>query len=420
MRDDKPIIHSMTQMDFYKFTMGQEVFLNHPDVPVCYGFKCRTKSVRLPDHIDIGQLREELDHVRSLRFTNSELHYLRGTNEYQERMFSEPYLQFLKNLHLPEYHLEYRDGETILQFPGKWSEAIYWEIPPLAIVNELYYRSQMKKLSKFEQECIYAEGLRRLQEKIKILKTRPDIRFSEFGTRRAFSQEWLRRVNEILADELPSSQFMGTSNTYLAMLHGLLPMGTSAHERDMGLAAIMDNDPEGNGIRASLSQSLQNWWDLYRHGLSIALPDTFGSNFFFRTFTPAQARMWKGLRWDSGDPIAGILNETIPYYRRCGLSDAEIRNKLFIPSDGLELPQMIQIQDLCGHLISLLYGWGTNLTNDLGFAALSIVIKLIMAAGRGTVKLSNNPAKGMGDEKDQKRYIQVVDYHGQDRVECKY
>lgn len=417
---DKPIIQSLLYTDFYKFTMGQEVFMNNPNVPVRYEFRCRTKSVRLADHIDIGQLREELDHVKTLRFNKSELHYLRGTNEYQERMFREPYLDFLGNLHLPDYSLEYRDGSMDLGFPGKWSETIYWEIYVLPIINELYYRSLMKGLSRFEKECVYAEGLRRLQEKIRILKTRPDIRFSEFGTRRAFSVAWLDRVNEILTEELPPSQFLGTSNTYCAMKYGTLPMGTSAHERDMALAAMMDNDAEGNGVRASLSRSLHNWWEMYGRGLSIALTDTFGTDFFFRTMTPAQAHAWKGLRQDSGDPIRFIREKAIPFYKRCGLSDAEIRSKLIIPSDGLELPLMIQIQDLCGKLVSLSYGWGTNLTNDLGFSALSNVIKIIEAAGRGTVKLSDNPAKAMGSSDDVQRYIKFVDYHGQERVECTY
>ena len=136
--------------------------------------------------------------------------------------------------------------------------------------------------------------------------------------------------------------------------------------------------------------------------------------------TPAQAHAWKGLRQDSGDPIEFIRARAIPFYKRCGLSDKEIQSKLIIPSDGLELPLMIRIQDLFGKLVSLSYGWGTNLTNDLGFSALSIVIKIIEAAGRGTVKLSDNPAKAMGSPEDVAQYTKFVDYHGQERVECTY
>ncbi len=137
----EPIIQSLLDVDFYKFTMGQLVFLKYPNVPVRYAFKNRTKQVRLAKAISEDELRVELDHVRTLQFNNSELHYLRGTNEYGERMFVEPYLEFLKTLRLPECHLEFKDDNIILEFAGKWSEVIYWETIALAIINELYYCS---------------------------------------------------------------------------------------------------------------------------------------------------------------------------------------------------------------------------------------------------------------------------------------
>jgi len=154
-----PIIESLLDVDFYKFTMGQMVFLRYPDVPVTYALTNRTPEIRLASVVDEVELRGELDHVRSLRFNNSELHYLRGTNEYGDRMFSEDYLDFLRELELPAYELEEVDGSFQLSFKGLWSHAIYWETIALALVNELYYRSLLGELSRFERDLVYAEGV---------------------------------------------------------------------------------------------------------------------------------------------------------------------------------------------------------------------------------------------------------------------
>ena len=145
-----PIMQSLLDTDFYKFTMGHWVFKRYPNVPVRYAFKNRTARVRLAEYIDEAELRRELDHVRTLRVNPSELHYLRGTNEYGDGIFSEAYLHFLKELRLPPYELEYMDGTYTLEFSGLWCEAIYWETLALSIINELYYRACMERLSAFE------------------------------------------------------------------------------------------------------------------------------------------------------------------------------------------------------------------------------------------------------------------------------
>ncbi|HEY7700148.1 MAG TPA: nicotinate phosphoribosyltransferase, partial [Vicinamibacteria bacterium] len=168
-----PIIQSLLDLDFYKFTMGQLVFLKYREVPVIYSLVNRTREVRLAEFIDEAGLRQELDHVRSLSFNNSELHYLRGTNEYGERMFRENYLDFLRALQLPAYELEEVDGSFRLQFGGDWARTIYWETIALAVVNELYYRRRRKPLSRFEQDLVFARGKMRLAEKIRELRRHP-------------------------------------------------------------------------------------------------------------------------------------------------------------------------------------------------------------------------------------------------------
>ncbi len=413
-KKDEPIIRSLLDTDFYKFTMGQVVFNRYRDIPVTYAFKNRTKGICLADHVRIDDLHCELDHVRTLRFNKTELHYHRGTNEYQERMFFEDYLSFLANLRLPPYDLEIVNGDLRLEFSGKWSEAIYWETFALSIVNELYYRSLLKKMSRFERECVFATGQLRLAEKIRKLKARPDITFTDFGTRRRFNRNNQDYVVGTLANELPTTQFLGTSNTYLAMKYGILPMGTDAHERFMVMAGIMGETDEG--VLHATAKVLDDWWQQYGQGLSIALTDTFGTDFFFRCMSPGHARDWKGLRQDSGDPIV-FGEKAIEFYKGYGIDPMA---KLIVFSDGLDVDTIIKIADHFNGRIKCTFGWGTNLTNDLGFPALSLVVKTIRANGRPLVKLSDNLAKAIGEPQEVERYKRICGYTNTAYKECRY
>jgi nicotinate phosphoribosyltransferase len=405
-----PIIQSLLDLDFYKFTMGQLVFLKYREVPVVYSLVNRSREVRLAELIDEGELREELDHVRSLRLNNSELHYLRGTNEYRERMFRESYLEFLRELQFPPYELEEVDGSFRLQFRGDWARCIYWETVALSIVNELYYRSLMKPLSRFERDLVFARGKMRLAEKIRLLRRQPEISFVDFGTRRRFSREWQHYVDRTLAEELPH-QFLGTSSTESALLHGLVPMGTSAHELTMVMSGIMHDSDDL--IRASHNRVLQDWWELYGWGLSVAVTDTYGSEFFFRDMGPEQARAWKGLRHDSGDPFE-FGERAIRFYQDLGIDP---REKLLIFSDGLELSTIFALNRRFRDRVKLSFGWGTNLTNDMGFEPISIVVKAIEANGHRTVKLSDNLAKATGSREDIERFKRIFG-HSHEREEA--
>ncbi len=412
----KPIITSLLDTDFYKFTMGQVVFNRYRDIPVTYAFKNRTKDVHLTNYINMEELREQLDHVRTLRFNKTELHYLRGTNEYQERMFCEDYLSFLANLKLPPYDLEIINRDLRLEFPGKWSEAIYWETLALSIINELYFRSLMNKMDRFEKECVFATGQLRLAEKIKKLRERPDITFTDFGTRRRFSGDWQSYVVKTLADEFPPTQFIGTSNTRLALDHGILPMGTNAHEMFMVIAGILDQQDLSGGILYATDVVLDDWWNQYGWGLSIALTDTFGTDLFFSRMLLGQARDWKGLRQDSGDPIA-FGEKAIEFYQNYGIDPT---NKLIVFSDGLDVDMIIKIADHFKGRIKCTFGWGTNLTNDLGFPALSLVVKTVRANERPLVKLSDNLAKAIGESQEVERYKRICGYTNTAYKECRY
>lgn len=410
---DEPIINSLMDVDFYKFTMGQLIFAKHKDVPVRSKFKNRTAGVSLPKIIPIEMLREQLDHARTLRFDNSELHYLRGTNEYQERMFKEDYLQFLKGMQLPEYELEHVGDDLRLEFPGAWSNTSHWETIALSIVNELYYRQQLAGMSQLGRDAVYATGVQRLLEKIKILRQYPELTFSDFGTRRRFSREWQKYVVSMLAAELPN-QLKGTSNTKLAMDLGLVPTGTAAHEMDMGYSGIYHDDDDS--IRNSHHLFLHDWREMYGWGLSINLTDTYGTNFFFKDFGLEEAKHDKGLRQDSGDPFI-FGHKAIDFYKNL---EIEHQKKMVVFSDGLDVYKMVNLHKEFHQQFIDTYGWGTDETNDLGLMPLSLVIKLAESNGHGTVKLSDNLNKATGNPEDVARFKKIFGYANEFSETCKY
>lgn len=425
-----PIVRSRLEPDFYKFTMGQLIWRKYCQVPVTFAFRNRTPQAVLGRDLDLGELREQLDHARSLSFTNSELHYLRGTNEYQDRMFAEDYLEYLRTLRLPPYQLERRGDDLFLEFTGPWGEVTYWETIALSIVNEVYSRTLLRTRTRFEREAIHAEGVRRLRDTIATLRDHPAIVFSDFGTRRRFSAAWQHYVDETLRDELNGGdvqgRFLGTSNTYSAMTAGLVPMGTSAHELPMVLAGLLDTgDDDPQWLERAQRQVVDDWWDQYGWGLSIFLPDTFGTDLFLRVVTEDDLVRWKGFRWDSGDLFA-FASRIVAAYRQAGVSPAD---KMLVASDALDLPLMIEAQARLGHVLRVSYGWGTGLTNDLlerrmidghWFGPMSLVVKPTRANGRGLVKLSDNPAKASGAAQDVLRYKRAARYTDRPAVALTY
>ena len=406
------IIKSLIDVDFYKFTMGQLIWKKWRDVPVRFSFKNRTKSVVLTKYIPENRLRHELDAVRSLWFSKPELDYLRNVRNCGMQMFSEEYLHFLEYLVLPAYELSYGRDEFKLEFAGDWSEVTYWETLALSVVNELYYQSILSNLPELERERVQTEGQKRLGQKIETLRSNPAVGFSDFGTRRRFGREWQDCVVDTLATKLPG-QFRGTSNILLAMKHNLHPIGTNAHEMQMVLAGIQKTDA---GMLDSQNQFLKAWFDEYGEALSIFLPDTFGSDFFLRKLPKEFAEKWKGFRHDSGQPLE-FAEKIIAYYKSLGIDPKE---KLIVFSDGLELPVILELHNHLKERIAITFGWGTNLTNDLGFAPLSLVVKATEASGSPLVKLSDNIAKAVGEQNEIKRYVELFEYEVSYSKDCLY
>jgi nicotinate phosphoribosyltransferase len=415
-KDDKPIIDSRLDLDFYKITMGQFIFLFYRTLEVVFGFKNRTKKIKLPQHIDIGQLRENLDHVMTLQPTKKEISFLDGLRLSDRKTFKPEYLNFFGKSRLPQYELKIgEDGELDIRFPGSWAESTYWETQCMSIITELFTWSQMKNLAQGERKRIVNEAEAKLRAKIKRLNKVLNAKvITEFGTRRRAFKVFQRRVIDILRTE-GEKIYAGTSNVMFSMEDGTDPKGTFAHEIYMALAALMGMLDDDEGLKNSHNEVLKKWWELYGRDLSIALTDTFGTGFFFQDMTCEQAGEWKGLRHDSGDAI--IFGEkAIEFYNDHCVDPAK---KIVLFSDGLDDDEIVRIfTHFAGRLISL-FGWGTTLTNDLGFPNLSIIVKVLMAGGRGTVKLSDNIAKAMGSENDIARYKRVFGYNVDYFKECK-
>ena len=398
------MIHSLLDIDSYKPTMAQVAWKHFRNVPVTYSFKNRTNSIALAEHIKTDDLIREFELARELRFIDKEISFLRSSRYILSGLFNERFLIFLESLKLPPVVVKIPDGQFQIEAGSAWPEAIFWETIILGIVNELYYQS-LEKSGAFDLRDAQAEGARRLDEKIKILKQHPHIKFIEFGTRRRFSRDWQEYVLARLLQEVPN-QVLGTSNILLAKKFGIKPIGTFANEMYMVFSGIFGQDDEA--IRSSHNKVLECWWEEYGETLSIALADTYGSDFFFRDFTKEQAQKWRGLRQDSGDPIA-FGEKAIAFYEKHGIDPSD---KIIVFSDGLDIEAIVKIADHFSGRIQTVFGWGTNLTNDLGLKPLSLVVKAVEANGRRLVKLSDNLAKATGSPEDIDRFKRIFGHSG--------
>ncbi len=411
-----PIIRSLLDTDFYKLLMLQMIWKLYPQVNATFTLINRTTSVRLADEIDEQELRDQLDHVRSLRLTKKEMIWLAGNSFYGRAQIFEPeFLAWLGNLQLPEYELAKRDGQYELTFHGSWMETTLWEIPALAIINELRSRAAMRSLGYFTLDVLYARAKAKMWAKVERLRELPGLRISDFGTRRRHSFLWQRWCVEALKEGIGPA-FTGTSNVLLAMDSDLEAVGTNAHELPMVIAALANSDTE---LAAAPYQVLKDWKRLYGGNLLIVLPDAFGTTSFLEN-APEWVADWTGFRPDSAPPIEGG-EKIIDWWKKMG---SDPRQKLLIFSDGLDVDAIIDTYRHFAGRVRMSFGWGTNLTNDFagcapreiaGLKPISIVCKVSEANGRPAVKLSDNPRKATGDPAEVERYLRF--FGSQDRVE---
>jgi len=403
-----PIIRSLLDTDFYKLLMLQMIWGLYRDVDATFSLTNRTTSVKLAEEIDIAELREQLDHAREIRFTKKEMIWLAGNTFYgTKQIFSPQFLAWLEDFQLPEYELSQRDGQFELHFPGKWVETAMWEIPALAIINELRSRRAMRGMGRFALDVLYARAKAKTWEKVERLKQLPDLKISDFGTRRRHSFLWQRWCVEALKEGLGDA-LTGTSNVLLAMDTDLEALGTNAHELPMVAAALAEGD---EALRMSPYKVLQDWQSYYGGNLLIVLPDAFGTASFLEN-APDWVADWTGFRPDSAPAISGG-EKIIEWWRERG---RDPREKLLIFSDGLDIETIEAAYRHFEGRVRMSFGWGTNLTNDFAgtapmdtpqLAPISLVIKDSSANGRPAVKLSDNPAKAVGDPDEIARYRRV-------------
>ncbi|MDQ0069020.1 nicotinate phosphoribosyltransferase [Variovorax boronicumulans] len=397
------IIHSLLDTDLYKFTMMQVVLHHFPGARVEYRFKCRNPGVDLAQFA--GQIRDEVRSLCSLQFRDAELAYLRSM-----RFIKSDFVDFLGLFRLNEKYINIipqSSGELEIRIQGPWLHTILFEIPVLAIVNEVYFRNTQKKPD-------IDEGRRRLETKITQLQDAglADLKIADYGTRRRFSKDWheevLRTLNSRLGAVTPPPmqakpgarlpQLAGTSNVLYAMKLGLIPLGTMAHEYLQACQAL------GPRLRDSQIFGFESWAREYRGDLGIALSDVYGMSAFLRDFDLYFCKLFDGARHDSGDPFQWGERMLAHYVA----NRVDPLTKTLIFSDGLTVPRTIELYQQFRGRCQLAFGIGTNLTNDLGYEPLQIVIKMINCNGQPVAKLSDTPSKNMCEDEKYLAYLRQV------------
>ena len=387
------IIRSLLDTDLYKFTMMQAVLHQFPGAQVEYRFKCRNEGIPLAPYAD--EVNRQVDALCELRFSKDELDYLRAL-----RYVKSDFVDFLALFHFNRAHITIRPAGDDLEILiiGPWLHTILFEVPILAIVNEVYFR-------RTHPEPDHAEGRKRLAAKLDLVDALPvDLGFSfaDYGTRRRFSHDWQHEVLATVKARVPHA-FVGTSNAFFAKELGLLAVGTMAHEWLQAAQAL------GPRLRDSQRWAFQKWADEYRGDLGIALSDVAGLKAFMRDFDMYFCKLFDGARHDSGEPIA--WGEAIINHYLANRVDPKTKSLVF--SDGLSFPRAIEIAKHFQGRAKTAFGIGTNLTNDLGYTPLQIVLKMVRCNGQPVAKLSDTPAKTMCDDVSYLAYLKQVFEIGQ-------
>jgi len=382
------IIESMLDNDLYKFTMQQAVLHQFSDAIVEYKFKCRTEDINFLK--EFSKITSEIRNLSFLEFEDEDLDYLSSL-----RFMKRDYVDFLRtykfNIDYVKSHLLHspEKDEFELRIKGPWLQTILFEVPILAIISEVYTTSQL------DFDIRIAE--RNLKRKVKLLRGLP-IKFVDFGTRRRSCRSWQNYITDALHRLLPNN-FVGTSNVYFAKKHNITPIGTMAHEWIQAHQAL------GYRLIDSQKMAFENWAKEYRGDLGIALSDTLGVDVFLKDFDLFLAKLFDGVRQDSGDPEEFIYKIT-NHYKKLGI---DLKTKTIVFSDGLDFNKMVRLYMLSTQQgINSSFGIGTNLTNDCGTRPIQIVIKMVSCNGTAVAKVSDSPGKGMCEDKNYEDYLKRV------------
>lgn len=389
----EPVITSLLDTDLYKFTMWQTMLHRHPQTQAEYRFVCRNQpAYPLTELLD--EVNAELDALCALSFTEDELRYLGGL-----RYIKSDFVDFLRIFRFQRGFIQaFAEGDQLrIVAKGPQVHVMAFEIFVLAIVNELYFR-------RFDRAAAEVEGRRRLEAKIATIEAfvqQPALRHPfelfDFGVRRRFSRPWQREVVQAFSARLPQV-FKGTSNVRLACDLGLVPIGTMAHEYLQTYQAL------GVRLRDSQKAALEDWVQEYRGDLGIALTDVVGMDAFLADFDLYFAKLFDGLRHDSGDPLVWA-EKALAHYAKLRIDP---HTKRLVFSDGLTVDKAIALYRALGDRTQLGFGIGTHLSNDVGLQTLNIVMKLTSANGQPVAKLSDSPGKTLCDDATFLAYLRQV------------
>jgi nicotinate phosphoribosyltransferase len=384
------IIPSLLDTDLYKFTMMQVVLHHFPGAQVEYRFKCRSEGTNLRPYVD--EIRDEVRALCGVRFGAEELDYLRSW-----RFLKSDFVDLLGLFQLDERFITIEplvgsDTEIDISIKGPWLHTILFEVPVLSIVSEVYFRNT-------QPDAPLPDGRRRLAAKIDQINgvADPEFRIADYGTRRRFSRRWQDEVVKTLKDGI-GAKFVGTSNVDLAMRYGLTPLGTMAHEYLQACQAV------GPRLRDSQVFAFNTWAREYRGDLGIALSDVCGMDAFLRDFDLFFCKLFDGVRHDSGDPFEWG-EKLIAHYQRMRIDP---RSKTMVFSDSLNVPLAIRLFEYFRGRMHTAFGIGTNLTNDVGFEPLQIVIKMTRCNGQPVAKISDEPSKTMDYDPSYVAYLREV------------
>ena len=389
----QPVINSLLDTDLYKFTMWQTMLHRHPQTQAEYTFVCRNEpGYPLAELVD--EVNEQLDHLCSLQFHADELAYLGGL-----RFMRSDFVNFLRLFHFQRESISARANGKKLEIVanGPQVHVMAFEIYVLAIVNELYFR-------RFDAAAAWQEGRKRLGAKIEQLRAfgrrparRHPFEFFDFGVRRRFSRDWQHEVVSTFKREVPQ-YFKGVSNVLYARDLGLVPIGTMAHEY------LQTYQTLGVRLRDFQRAALEDWVQEYRGDLGVALTDVVGMDAFLADFDLYFAKLFDGLRHDSGDPVVWG-EKALAHYETLRVDP---HTKRLVFSDGLDFDRAIALYDHFADRTQLGFGIGTNLTNDMGLKTLHIVMKLTHANGQPVAKLSDSPGKLLCDDETFLAYLRQV------------
>ncbi len=386
------MIQSILDNDLYKFTMQQAVHMLYPRVDVEYVFINRSET---PFPKNFAQrLRIEVDKMPEFKLKPEEKKFLSETCYFMTPV----YLDFLEHYEFnpAEVIIDQNNSELKVTIKGPWYRTILWEVPLMAIISELYFIMT-------NAEILPHEKLKEINLNKTQILSKNNIRFADFGTRRRFSSASHRDLIEDILG-VPGNTLIGTSNVNLARHFNITPIGTLAHEWFMFHAVL-------NGYRMANSTAVDAWAQVFHGSLGIALTDTYTTDAFLVTFDTLQAKLFDGVRHDSGDPFE-FIEKIIAHYKKLHIDPT---TKTIVFSDGLDIDKVVHIHERCKGRIRDSYGIGTNLTNDVGVIPLNIVIKLVKCRTapdkqwHNAVKLSDNIAKHTGDNEELAHCLNVLE-----------